>query len=170
MKITTLILTLFLFATSTCFGQEYQVPTNYKLEQESDYAQYEENVLECINYLESTPIGNSATRKNAMKFLMEWTLGTPSITIELGQNIVTFMDNADLFGAFMGGWTKFVLENQEAKNDLVKCNYAGLLSVIKVYNLNLGKKIKRTKEIEKLVGLEKKGKLKEWVATQLNTK
>lgn len=67
----------------------------------------------------------------------------------------------------MGGWTKFVLENPKYQKDLVKGNLAGLKSVINVYENNKDNAMKKDKSVEKLVKLNKKGELENWVKEQL---
>ena len=148
------------------FGQDFQPPKDYKFEKESDYLKYENDIVKAIEYLENTPIGNNNKRKDALTFITNWIVETPTVSIEISEKIVPFAaNNTDLLSAFMGGWTKLVIEHPESKEDLVKCNLEGLLSVIKMYKLN--KELKRDKFIDKLVEYNDKGKLNNWIHEQL---
>ncbi len=158
-------LLLYIAISIAANGQDYKVPTNYKFDKKSDFVNYEKDILECINYVEKTPIKNNKNREKAVTFLTQWITGTPTFSITLTPKIISFMDSPELLSAFMGGWTKLVLEHPELKNEVEKCNYAGLLSVINVYTLN--KELNRDKGVEKFIKLEKKGELMEWVTSQL---
>lgn len=63
----------------------------------------------------------------------------------------------------MGGWTKYSLQNNYS-TDKIQGSLAGLKSAIKVYkNLSL----KKDKEMEKLVKINDKGELENWVKAKI---
>jgi len=64
----------------------------------------------------------------------------------------------------MGGWTKYCLQNNYSRDD-VQCNLAALHSTIKVYKKGVG--LKKNKEMEKLIALDDKGQLEQWVKDNL---
>lgn len=162
-----LLVSVALFLGSWLFGQEFQVPVNYQLVKIEDYAPYEQDVVNCINWLSETPVDqNVEKRKEANAFLMKWIIGSPNVKIEIRQDVVTFMSSPDLLMAFLGGWTKYSLETKNF-SDKLKGNMAGIENAIDVYNKNK-KAIGKDKNIEKYVKLQSKGKLEEEIAKILS--
>ncbi len=150
-------------------AQEFEVPKNYILTKKEDYKKYEQDILKCIEWLENTPFdSHHYKRKEAYKFLLTWLTGCPYVTIEIDGKILKKFTkkNPELLMIFMGGWAKYSIEHPDDK-DLVNGNMAGIKSVIKVYKQNKGKGLKEDKKIEKIIKLENKGELKNWVRKQL---
>lgn len=164
MKKLFLLSTLFLLCHSLVWCQDFKVPINYTLESKDDFIKYEKEVLAGINYIENTPRNKISNAKEINTFLIAWMAGTPTVSIELRQEIMPNADVPELLIAFMSGWTKFAIENPSQKSDVIKCNLAGLNSVIKVYTLN---KMKPIKEIDQLIKMQEKGTLEKWVGDQL---
>jgi hypothetical protein len=161
------LLTLILILTISSnfsYCQEFKIPSNYKLDKDEDYPQYEKDVIAAINYVENTPLNKIPNKKEINAFLSAWITGTPSVTIELFLEMIPFRDNKDLLAAYMNGWTKFAIENPSLKSDTVKCNVAALESVIKVYKLN---DMKKVKSIEEFIKLQNKDELEKWVRKNL---
>lgn len=142
-------------------AQEYEVP-KYNLKKAGDFAQYEKDVIGAVNWLMDTPVdAQPDKRKEVNKFLVEWISGSPNVSIEIKQEIVTFMSpNADLLVIYMGGWTKYVLETKDT--DKQKGTLNGLEYVIQFYQKNKDK-LKRDKNVEKYIGMKEKGKLEDFV-------
>jgi hypothetical protein len=65
---------------------------------------------------------------------------------------------------FMGGWTRYALQNPDSVNSL-KGNIAGLESIIKVYEQGQG--VRRDKKVEKIIKLQEEGELTDWVKDQI---
>jgi hypothetical protein len=145
---------------------EFRVPGDYSFEEASDYEQYEEDILACIEWLEKSPLNKyPEIRKEASEFLITWIEGAPNVTIELHQEILKFAKaNQPLLVIFMGGWTAYELNNPEEKNKILGC-VAGLESAIRVYKKGIG--VRSDKEIEKLIKLEERGQLEKWVRQQM---
>lgn len=167
--IKTISLGLLLTICSGIYAQNFKIPNNYRFEKPDDYKKYEEDIINCIDWLEESPLDeNEAKRKEANMFLKTWLTGSPNVTIELNSNIISFSENVpDLLMIFMGGWTKFILENPESKNNMLQGNIEGLKSVIAVYENNRKQGLKKDKQLEKIIDLENKGKLDSWVKEQL---
>jgi len=161
------IIALLIVISHLAVGQSFTVPKNYTLKEVSDYAKYEKDIIDCVIWLENTPVDEQRNKRSkANQFLIQWVTGSPNLTISINSKIVNFTDkNPDLLIIFLGGWAKYALENPEYKDDEVKCNLAGLRSVIKVYKKRNG--MKKDRNVEKLIKLEKKGELEEWVKQQL---
>ena len=156
--------------TLSATAQTWEVPKNYVLDKKEDYAKYEKDVINGSNWLETSPYNKEAAkRKEAGAFLLKWIMGSPNVTIELNANTLTFNDkNPDFLTLFMGGWTRFVLENPASADDKVKGTLAGIKSVLKVYKAGNG--VKKDKNVDKLVKLEADGKLEKWIEDQLKKK
>jgi hypothetical protein len=162
MKRTTLTMIYTIIAFSL-FAQDYQVPQNLKLNKAEDYAQYEQDVINCVNWLMKTPVQEQANkRKEANAFLMKWLTGSPNVQIEIKEKIVTFMKSSpDLLMVFMGGWAKYSLESRDFKNKVFG-NLAGIDAIIEFYTKNKSK-MPKDKNVEKYIKMRDKGTLKEFV-------
>lgn len=148
------------------FSQEFQVPKDYKLIKAEDYAPYEQDVINGINWLADTPINESLDkRKEVNSFLMKWMMGSPNVKIEVREYVGSFLSHSDLLMAFLCGWTKYSLESRDFTNQL-KGNVAGIENVIFVYKKNK-KIIGKNKDIEKYIQLQKSGKLEQEIAKKI---
>lgn len=138
-------------------------------ETKEEFVASEKKVIATINWLEDTPLDQDAEkRKIQYALLVAWLTNSPTVTIEVNSNILTFVKkNSDLLIIFMGGWAKYCLENNYSI-DKVKANIAGIKSAIKVYKKDIG--IKKDKAMEKIIELDDKGELETWVTEQLAKK
>ena len=125
----------------------------------------EENSV--IEFLENTPFDeNSEKRKEAIKFLMKWMMGSPYVKIQLHSYVMEYAEkNNDFIMTFLGGWTRYAIKHPKDVNEFTG-NLEGLRSIIKVYNNDKG--IKKDKKVEKLVKLDKDSKLEEWLRKKLD--
>jgi len=147
------------------FGQQSKNVT-YSLETKEDYAKYEQEVINAYNWLIKTPLGTEVSnRKSVNAFLIKWLTGSPNVSIELSDKIVTYLDCGECLTVFMGGWAKYALESKDYKNKF-KGNLAGTQGVIEFYLKNkafLGK----NKAIEKLIKLKNKNKLRNFIKSNI---
>jgi hypothetical protein len=134
-----------------------------------EFTASEPRVINTVNYLETTPIGKQGDAWRAQAaLLMAWLTNSPEVTVDVDSKTVTFAKkNPELLMIFMGGWTRYVLQNGYSR-DKVQANVAGIKSAIKVYKLGNG--LKKDKEMEKLIKLDDSGGLEAWVAAQLGQK
>lgn len=158
----TVIVVFFIGLSSLVNAQELLSSVPKKAE---DYKETEPKVIATVNWLESTPVNEQVEkRKQQSALLVEWLMGSPSVTIELNAYIMDYCEkNKDLFTIFMGGWTKYVLENNYSK-DAFEGNLAGIRSMIKVYKAG---GLKKDKKVQELVDLDANGKLEDWLKGQL---
>jgi hypothetical protein len=134
-----------------------------------EFTASEPRVINTVNYLETTPIDKQgdAWRAQAV-LLMAWLTNSPEVTIEVNAETATFIKkNPELLMIFMGGWTRYVLQNGYSR-DKVQGNVAGIKSAIKVCKLGNG--LKKDKEMDKLIKLDDAGGLEAWLAGQLSQK
>jgi len=148
-------------------AQEFEVPMGYKSDMKDDYKKYEADILKAIEYLENTPLNENINKRSEVKsFLMAWTSGSPGITIILNPYVMDFCKvNKEFLIIFMGGWSKYYLENNY-DNDELKGALAGIHSVIKVYKM--GKGINEDSEVEDLIEMDDEGKLEEWLQDEID--
>lgn len=146
----------------TSFAQEFEIPAGYSFKQKGDYEKYQSEVLKAIQWLQDTPLkANPEKIKDVNAFVLQWLTGTSAVSIEIKQEIVTFMKpNADLLMIFMGGWSRHALETGE--KDKVAGTLKGLEAVMDFYTKNRSD-LKRDKNVEKYIDMKNSGKLEEYV-------
>lgn len=170
MKILNISITLLLtiLFTQPSFSQEFIIPNNVKLKSSEDYKKYETDILNCINWLENTPVNQKSEKRTiANAFLMQWATGTPSVTIEMQSfQLDLTKKNAGLLMSFMGGWIKYSIENPTEKKNNRAANLAGINSLIKVYSSNKNNGMKKDKRIEKLIKMTE-SELQNWIDDKL---
>jgi len=164
-----LLLIAYIFPSIAISAQTDSLLHNPLPSSKEEFTASEPMVIKTVDYLESTPIdkeGDAWRKKGAL--LIGWLTNSPQVTIAVDGKIVTFGEkNPELLIIFMGGWTRFVLQNGYSK-DQVQANLAGVKSAIKVYKMGNG--LKKDKEMERLVKLEDSHGLEAWVASQLSQK
>ncbi|MDR1090744.1 MAG: hypothetical protein LBL79_06680 [Prevotella sp.] len=160
MKKTVLLVVLVIF-TFTVYGQEYMVPKNVKFENKEDYAAYEPQVKETINWLLATSLGKEANKRTeANAFLIMWLTGTPDVSINVNTDILPFIKKSpELLIPFIAGCIKYSLENNYSKDNIL-LNKAGIETIVAFYRNNRGY-LKKDDNIEKYEKLMEKGKLEE---------
>ena len=163
-----LILTLLLLTFSTgLFSQDFEVPANYKLESAGDFSFYEQDIINCVNWMTSTPlIEQGSLRTDASIFLVEWLKGNPFMTVKPKKEIVTFANSSpNLVLIFMGGWARYAIEKHDFKNKLAG-NVAGIETVIDFYTLNR-KDLGRDKNVEKYIKMRENETLIDFIQKNL---
>lgn len=158
----TALLTLFISFGTTLIAQELLSSVPKKAE---EYKATEPNAIATINWLESTPVNEQAEkRKEQSAYFIAWVSGSPTVTISLNAYILDYTKkNNDLLVVFMGGWTKYVLENEYSKDEF-QGNLAGIRSMIKLYKTG---SLKKDKKMQELVDLDAEGKLEDWLKQNL---
>jgi hypothetical protein len=157
MKKRVLLIVLVIF-TFPVYAQEYMVPKNVKFENKEDYAAYEPQVKETINWLLSTSLGKEANKRTeANKFLIMWLAGTPDVSINVNTDILPFIKKSpELLFPFIAGCVKYSLENNYSKDNIL-LNKAGIETIVAFYRNNRGylKKDDSIEKYEKLIGKRK---------------
>ena len=164
MKKILIIITVIMAFGLAVSAQTYQVPTNYVLKEKGDYAKYEQEVISTIDWLEDTPWAvENQKRDDAKAFFMKWLEGSPTVNIEINKAVGNLCTkNPELFSSFMGGYTKYALQNKTAF-DKNKANEAGVKAIIHKYISESDHK--KNSNVEKLIKIDKDGKLADWITT-----
>jgi len=156
----------FLFITTLVIAQDFEVPKGYSFFELEDYENQRSNVIKAVNWLESTPINEQATkRKKVNSFLMEWLTGSTDVSINIDSDVVTFMDCGDCLMMFMGSWARYALINKDYNNNF-KGNYEGVEAVISLYEKNR-ERLGSIKAVEKYIKQKNKGKLENYIKTKI---
>ena len=159
---------LAVFIMTTSYSQTEELLNDLPTTKEAFVAS-EKKVIATINWLENTPLDQNPNLRDQQKALfLAWITNSPTVSIEVNAKTIPFSEkNPELLIIYMGGWTKYSLENSYSEN-LVKCNLAGIKSAIKVYKKGVG--IKKDKSMEKLIELDEKEELEKWITEQLAKK
>lgn len=144
------------------------IPTDYKLETKEDFVHLEQKVIECVDWLLVHPINKyESKRKEVHAFLISWMAESPYVSIELTEQVVTFVDQPDGLILFMAGWTKYAIESKDY-NNLIQANIHGIKAVIKLYKKN--KEIMGANPaIEKYLNMEADGTLEAHITALLKS-
>lgn len=147
------------------FGESEEKEVSIRLDTEDDYIKSKDYVLGAISWLRENKMGEKQDERAANNaFLLKWVMGSPIVTIELSEKIVTFSDCSECLIAFLGGYTEYELTAK--KSNKIEANHAGLKNVILTYTKNkdfLG----TDKQLEKLVKMDEEGKLMDFVKKNL---
>ncbi len=130
-----------------------------------EFVESEKKTIATIDWLENTPINHQTEKRHKLNtLLLEWISNSPTVTIELRAEFLEFSKkNSDLLMYYMGAWTKYALQHNYSQ-DQVQCNLAALRSVCKAYQSG---DFVKDKSIQKLIDLDEKGKLEDWIKKQL---
>jgi hypothetical protein len=151
-----ILLFYFLFMIySNSFSQTGELLDNLP-NTKDEFVASEKKVIATIDWLENTPLDQDIEkRKTLYALFLAWLTNSPTVTIEVDSKVLTFSKkNSDLLFIFMGGWTKYCLENGYS-SDKIKGNVAGIKSAIKVYKKDIS--ITKDKAMEKIIELDDKG-------------
>ena len=166
--LTTALITLLLSLTFISSAQDFQVPADLPSTKE-DFIKSEPDFIAAAKWLESTAIANDMDKRTKVNaWVIAWISNSPTVTIEIrGAMIKPFDKNPQLLSVYMAGFTRYSLENNYSKDELL-CNIAAMKSVVKC--CNLGGEIKKDKNLTKLLDADKEGKLEDWIKEALTAK
>ena len=142
---------VFIFCGFSLFAQDYTSLDSSQLKVKEDYVKAEPKVLECSNFLLSTPNEkNNLNRLMAMEYILKWMEGT-NYTFEINANAVELTDgNQDLFGLYITTMPKVVLENKEANLSTDEVHNR-VVSLLVAYCKDEKNNMKPTKKLKKLM-------------------
>ena len=154
------------------------LPDEWDFKKETDFAQYEEVIIECINWLSNTPIeSNKLLRNKAIKFINDWVRETPTLLVHpycrVSNWIFKDIKNDDkrerygveLFMAYNTGMVKYLIENKES-SDLTDVQMAGIKNVLRLYKKN-SEIISDSKAVQNFINLKETGELDSWIEKKL---
>jgi len=132
-----------------------------------DYIDFEEDLLLYLDWLENNDIDHQDRIKvNAL--VLKWAEGTANVTISIESYLMDCVEkNPAFLVLFIGGWSKFVLQNPELKDDHLKCNMAGVNSFLDFYKKGKDFGVVKDKKVGKLLKKREAGKLEQWIQKKI---
>ena len=125
----------------------------------TEYAQYTQDVMNCISWMKSHSPSDSQ-QKDVATFVLWWLSGSPDVHITLNSEVVKFEDGTLLL-LLLGGWAEYAIQSKD--DDQVEGCYAGVETALNYYE-QYRKSLPKDKGAEKLLKMRKKGVLKEYIA------
>jgi hypothetical protein len=164
-KIIRTVLLLTLLTGLKASAQTYEVPKDYHFKKHEDYIKYEADVIKTADWLMRTPWDTEAAKTEAAtQFVLQWAQGTPDVVIELKQAIMNLSDtNPQLGFIYMAQFSKYAIQHKTGF-DKTPANLAALKAVIEKYNMEPTHK--HDDDVEKLIEIDKDGKLEDWVTNE----
>lgn len=147
----TILFCLLMLPALVNFSQDFKTISEITLDKPGDYEDAEPYVLESANYLFNNPVDKDENnRKIALSLILRWMEGT-SHTFILSEHVTNLTKGStELFGLYLAGMTKIVLENEGEKlsNDTI---YSEVEKMLVDYCKNDQNNIKPSKPIKKLM-------------------
>ncbi|MBO7491977.1 MAG: hypothetical protein J6T59_06010 [Bacteroidales bacterium] len=143
-------------------AQKFVVPEIPGDIDKSEYAQYTQDAMNCIDWLKNhTP--SDKQRKDVAAFALWWLTGTPDVHMVLTSDMLKFEDG-NLLLLLLGGWAEYAIQNQD-EDQLEGC-FAGMNAALDYY-VKYNKMIPKDKGAEKFLKMRDKGKLKSYLAKSM---
>ena len=160
---------IILMALITIFGvsgyaSNFSGLANIELNTSEQYAEAQEQVLDCCYYLLSTPCDKKdEDRGFATQFIVRWIQGTPEYSFEI-EEVVTKMtsDKEELLSLYLTCYTKLTLESEnpyEEKSQIKQQSIEAFLD----YCGNSINKVRPTKEMKKMLEAREQGQLEAYL-------
>ncbi|MBR4786599.1 MAG: hypothetical protein IK013_01770, partial [Bacteroidales bacterium] len=145
------VITLCLLLVQGVSAQKFVVPTIPGDIEKSEYAQYTQDAMNCIDWLK-THSPNEAQRKAVSSYAFWWLSGTPDVSMSLYVDVL--FENSDLLLLLLGGWAEYAIQNND--EDQVNGCVAGVETAINYY-VKYKDQLPKDKVAEKFLKLKKKG-------------
>lgn len=155
-KISVIIFSLLLWQGVN--AQKFIVPEIPGNIEKSEYANYTQDAMNCIDWLK-THSPNDAQRRDVSAFALWWLTGTPDVHMVINSNVMTFED-ANLLLLFLGGWAQYTIENKD--DDQAEGCFAGVNTVLDYY-VKYKKSLPKDKGAEQFLKMRDKGTLKAYL-------
>jgi hypothetical protein len=165
------VLSTAIFAASNAKAQDFRCPNSYSFSTDEECMAAEKDILSAIDYLFNTPINNNDRNQLATKeYLLQFMTDCHYFKLSLDAKILTFINGdseykGDLMIIFASGCTKYYLQTRDFSNKL-EATINGLEMTIDYYKKNK-KTFKNISEMEKLLQLQQKGKLQQFVIDRI---
>lgn len=164
-----LFIVIFLLVSNLLLSQtvDWETLQNAELEEVEDYKEIEPQILKLIDWLGNYSLEHQ-NRQFANAQFIRWISGSGSVTIELHPFIMEYnKKNTDFMVLFMAGWSKFVLENPEKKDNKIEGNLAGVNFFLDFYEKGKDFGVKKDRKVAKLLKKRKAGKLQEFIEKEI---
>ena len=143
------------------------LPEEFVLDAPDDYPQYQEIVIESLQWLLKTPMEeqvNLRAKHNAFDLI--WLSGAPNLSIDIDSKAMPFMDtHEELFYTFIFGMALYQLKHPGVKTDKIKLHTYGLKAVAEM--VLKSHHVEMDASLRKIVKAYRKKQLKEYAQKRL---
>lgn len=161
-----------LIFAALCFSlkasaQNFDVPKDYHFTKQTNYASYEADIVKAADWLKKTRWGTEPQKTEAVtQFVLKWAQGVPYITIELKKAVMDVSDaNPQLGFVYMAQFCKYAIQHPNGFEP-ESASLEALRAVVSKYQAEPTHK--RDNEIERLIEMDRGGKLETWVANDFS--
>jgi len=141
---------------------------NINFKSKQDYIDFENELLVYLDWLEN----NSIDHKDRIKVnaaILKWAEGTSNVMITIESYIMDYSEkNPAFIVLFIGAWSRFVLQNPDQKDDLLKCNLAGVNCFLDFYEKGKDFGVRKDKKVGKLIKKRNANKLEKWLSKKID--
>lgn len=159
-----ILLLLFIFSvTAAPVFAECTLPGKITLSAKEDYAKYNQLVVDCVGWLESTSFKTDRKKRSEVQaFIVQWVTGSPDTHVQIDSFALNVWsaDSEKLMVLFLGGWSRASIL---ADNDIedIDALAEAVRTVLRGFELDGAPK--KSKEIKRLIKAEEKGTLIEYL-------
>jgi len=170
MEILKILPFLFIFLSSSSLlsqSVDWETLENAELKETEDFVKIDSLILKLINWLGNHHLDHK-DRIKANSIFMKWMTGSPSVTVNLDNYLMSYTKkNGDFLLLYMAGWSKYVLENPDKKEDTFGGRMAGVNYFLDYYEKGKDSGVKKDRKVVKLLKKRKAGKLEKFIAQKI---
>ena len=179
---------MFMLIGISAWSQEDSlIPFDYTETDPQEFYKYEQNVLNCVDWLINTPIDeHTIDRQVISQFVLIWVQATPSVAINYDPKLLEFAQNIqhqeEVLMVYIGGYMAGLLREKEAQGKLNQMTVVpkgtnkadritgatnAIESTLKFYELNKDV-IGRNRTLERYKKMQKEGTLNEYIEANMD--
>lgn len=142
------------------------LPKEVNFESKADYRSKDAAVRNCLEWLVSTSLDLCTEERDQLNaYVLVWLSGHPDITVDVNSDAMPFFrSNPELLYPMLHGMTIYQMETPKEELNSIDAHVAGIEAVLDVIS---DKTLLRTDQFKKLKKLRRKGKLSEFVASEI---
>ena len=157
-----IFISILFFTAFLTYAQDVVVPVHYTFDSTTNYAQYNDTITTCFDYLMNQSCNLDLVKRKAVTdFLTKWIEATPTVTVTINHDVLTYYDTSpELVIIFMGGWVVNAIKSDGYTE--YEGSMAGTNAVLDYYTKNKPH-LKKDDHIDTLIQKRDKGKLEKFV-------
>lgn len=177
---------MFMLISYCAAAQDALIPMDYATTNPEEFYQYEQNVVNCTDWLLNTPLGERDIDRQVIgQFILIWMQASPSVVFNFDTRLMEFLNDSaypdEQAAVYVGGYMTTLLKEKEAagtlnkmtalpkgmsKADKVKGAMGAIETSLDFYDKNYGT-LGRNRSLKKLRKMRKDGTLREYVEANL---
>jgi hypothetical protein len=139
----------------------FEVPENYVLEHDSDYAKYEADIIAASVWLAETDLDKETDKRDKVNaFVLKWLAKSPTVTVNVYNEVTKLYQGNPILTVFLSAYARYVLEHKTEKGIFAPTK-VGLQALMAIYKKGIG--IKANKNMDKMIKMDAKGKLDDYI-------